>query len=917
MAAAPSLPVDIGSHRMSLRNSSARQPPRQLSTSKLDQSESLPSPSESTREIARPQPQAQLRSRVQRHPASYDSSDDEILMPMKLSALTKALLNDERSEPGAEYGIPGDRQASPSAQPPPPVCERRSALAAPTSSIIKDRGNLRESVWLRDIRRSIQSDGLQPQPVKPTSPAASQGRGSSPAPSMRVVRISSTPRYGTLQSELRRSLSTSTQGTRVEMGSRKRSAERELHFQTQAEMDGRQPNQEYAQTSINTSVSLECTTRGSLDSSGRKIRSAGSSVVTSKRFGADSDAITPAKSAIAERAYVADNVGSVPRGDNPGKREDLELRSTTRSKRVISVSGSLLGGPARRGRRRQTEDIEAYDEEPLATVQDRESQQVQDIEPAAFNQTAMTLAASRPPISAALGSPVQKNHPITAAIGKRASLARLLDMDAQRTASNSESPQHEPVPPPEIPSVRAKEVQASAPAKSRLTSTKVFDKEASKPASPVSLEAGSFALQRAPISLERRALAVKSPNKHCLSSTLPPPKTSVVETSTAIRSIKKRQFLMRVNGRAYTRIDCIGRGGSGKVYRVATASGTVFALKRVSLTHMDEFAEKGLRGEIELLQRLRGVERVIQLIDYEMNREKQALSVLMEVGELDFDSLLKNRQSRPEAPAHSFDITFARYYWKEMLECVRAIHDRAVVHSDLKPANFVLVRGKLKLIDFGVANAIQTDVTSNVYRESMAGTVGYMSPESLMDSTQYAFMLIQSGQPYTPASGAPRVVKIGKPSDVWSLGCILYQMVYGISPFGKMADPRSRIQAIVNWSHHIEFPATTEDGSCVPLALLHTMRRCLSRDQTDRPTCETLLSEANNFLYPKEYGAALSAPQEGQFLPMTEELLGRVIQSVRMRCKEGFPADDRALAAWTKAYWGGLEKAVEQPKPRS
>ena len=250
-----------------------------------------------------------------------------------------------------------------------------------------------------------------------------------------------------------------------------------------------------------------------------------------------------------------------------------------------------------------------------------------------------------------------------------------------------------------------------------------------------------------------------------------------------------------------------------------------------------------------------------------------------------------------------------------MLECVRAIHARGVVHSDLKPANFVLVKSWLKLIDFGIANAIQTDVTTNVYRESMAGTVNYMSPESLMDSSHYAFTVIQNGQPYIPASGAPRIVKVGKSSDVWSLGCILYQMVYGIPPFGKMADPRSRIQAIVNWSHDIEIPASTKDGSRVPIALLQTMRRCLSRDQTDRPTCETLLSQDDNFLYPKECDAALSAPRDGQFLPVTEELLGRVIHSFGIRCREAFPADDKALAAWTKAYWGGLEKAVRQPKP--
>ncbi|KAK2591458.1 hypothetical protein QQS21_010867 [Conoideocrella luteorostrata] len=54
--------------------------------------------------------------------------------------------------------------------------------------------------------------------------------------------------------------------------------------------------------------------------------------------------------------------------------------------------------------------------------------------------------------------------------------------------------------------------------------------------------------------------------------------------------VKKRQFSMKVNGRAYARIDYIGRGGSGKVYRVATERGTMLALKRVSLVHTDERA---------------------------------------------------------------------------------------------------------------------------------------------------------------------------------------------------------------------------------------------------------------------------------------------------------------------------------------
>ena len=51
-----------------------------------------------------------------------------------------------------------------------------------------------------------------------------------------------------------------------------------------------------------------------------------------------------------------------------------------------------------------------------------------------------------------------------------------------------------------------------------------------------------------------------------------------------------------------------------------------------------------------------------------------------------------------------------------MLEAVQVIHEEKIVHSDLKPANFVLVKGALKLIDFGIANAIAND-TTNIQRD--------------------------------------------------------------------------------------------------------------------------------------------------------------------------------------------------------
>ena len=58
------------------------------------------------------------------------------------------------------------------------------------------------------------------------------------------------------------------------------------------------------------------------------------------------------------------------------------------------------------------------------------------------------------------------------------------------------------------------------------------------------------------------------------------------------------------------------------------------------------------------------------------------------------------------------------------------MHDERVVHADLKPANFVIAQGQVKIIDFGIAKACSTNTTA-IHRENITGTVKYMSPEAL------------------------------------------------------------------------------------------------------------------------------------------------------------------------------------------
>lgn len=100
----------------------------------------------------------------------------------------------------------------------------------------------------------------------------------------------------------------------------------------------------------------------------------------------------------------------------------------------------------------------------------------------------------------------------------------------------------------------------------------------------------------------------------------------------------------------------------------------------------------------------------------------------MEYGETDLRSFLSKHQHGNK----SIDMNLIRLLWEQMLNSVNTIHQAQIIHSDLKPGNFLFVRGSLKLIDFGIARAVPADDTS-VLRDSQVGTLNYISPEALMD----------------------------------------------------------------------------------------------------------------------------------------------------------------------------------------
>jgi tRNA A-37 threonylcarbamoyl transferase component Bud32 len=214
----------------------------------------------------------------------------------------------------------------------------------------------------------------------------------------------------------------------------------------------------------------------------------------------------------------------------------------------------------------------------------------------------------------------------------------------------------------------------------------------------------------------------------------------VSSKSDALLAGVNRQFLplvhqnniLQVNGSAYAKLGVIGKGGSCKVYRALSKKCAVVAIKKVKIDGMDQKAIEGYANEISLLKRLRGNPAIIQIYDSEVDVQRKSIFVVMELGEVDLNHVL--RQRALSGTCRSLNMNFIRLTWQQMLSAVHCIHEERIIHSDLKPANFLFVRGALKLIDFGIAKAIQSDDTTNIYRESHIGTLNYMSPEAILDT---------------------------------------------------------------------------------------------------------------------------------------------------------------------------------------
>jgi serine/threonine-protein kinase len=149
---------------------------------------------------------------------------------------------------------------------------------------------------------------------------------------------------------------------------------------------------------------------------------------------------------------------------------------------------------------------------------------------------------------------------------------------------------------------------------------------------------------------------------------------------------------------------------------------------------------------------------------------------------------------------------------EEIASAVGAAHAQQIIHRDLKPDNVFLVSQaggavQVKILDFGIAKLVADDSVHRTSTGSLLGTPIYMSPEQCRGTG-----------------------KVDIRTDIYSLGCIIYELVSGRPPF--MRDGAGELIA----AHIGEMPVPLEQAAPeVPAALAALAARMLAKNPADRP----------------------------------------------------------------------------------
>ncbi len=259
---------------------------------------------------------------------------------------------------------------------------------------------------------------------------------------------------------------------------------------------------------------------------------------------------------------------------------------------------------------------------------------------------------------------------------------------------------------------------------------------------------------------------------------------------------------------AYEIVGTIGAGGMGEVYRARdTKLGREVALKVLPVAFAADAERMGrFEREAKVLASL-NQPNIASIYGFEDSGSTRAL--VME--------LVEGPTLADRIKAGAIPLDEALPIAKQIAEGLEYAHERGIVHRDLKPSNIkVTANDSVKILDFGLAKALegdsgQVDISSSPTISRMAtqagvilGTAAYMSPEQ--------------------AKGKA----VDRRTDIWSFGCVLYEMLTGKMPFSgeTVTDTLAAvIRAQPDWS------LLPED---TPAHVRVLLQRCLQKDPKQR-----------------------------------------------------------------------------------
>ena len=330
----------------------------------------------------------------------------------------------------------------------------------------------------------------------------------------------------------------------------------------------------------------------------------------------------------------------------------------------------------------------------------------------------------------------------------------------------------------------------------------------------------------------------------------------------------------------YLLLGRLGAGGMGRVFLARSDGGRTVAVKVVHEEHVSDAQFRArFRREIEAASRV--AERYTAPVLEAGPDETPPWVATGCVPGLSLEQVVRGYGPLPAESLHPLA--------DGLLRALKDIHDAGIVHRDLKPSNVMLTVDGVKVIDFGIARALETSVESLLTSTGMViGSPGFMSPEQI------------------------RGQSAGFKSDVFTLGCVLTYAATGRLPFGHGASNQHAVMyQIVQDEPDLE---GVEDP-----ALRALITRCLTKDSGQRPDVDELLSDPER-ARPSAAGTAwLPADVLARIARQAAELLDAEVRPLREESVDRATADLRPRSeppVVVAPGSGGTEPKERERRPR-